>query len=126
MEKIVEIATKQLEERAKSLKWEMEKDLDDKVEQLKEQFQILAELKLPTDILQLYMENEGRLWVSKRVFVEDLRLSNGARNLFYRNDSDRASEFSLPRGAYRLVLMAIPTTLDEGARCDDYNYPVIR
>ena len=130
MEKITEITVKQLEERAKGLKWEMEKALDEKVESLKGQLQLLEEVKVPSDILKLYLENDGKVWVSKRVSLTeggrfDL-VSSGGRNLFYPKPDSREPDFQLPTGIYRLVLMAIPTEIEESQLCDDYGILIER
>ncbi len=127
MEKVTEVIIKQLEERAKGLKWELEKALDEKVEALKGQLQLLDEVKIPSDILKLYLENDGKLWVSKRASIvegERFDLWSGARNLFWPKNASREPEFRLPTGVYRLVIIAIPTEMEEDARCDDYGMPI--
>ena len=129
MEKISELAIKQLEERAKGLKWEFERALDEKVESLKGQLELLNEVKVPSDILKLYLENEGKLWVSKRISVAEggrLDLWSGSRNLFYPKPDSREPDFRLPTGVYRLVIMAIPAEVEETERCDDYGAPIER
>ena len=111
MDDLVKIATQQLEERAKALKWEMEKAIDEKVENTKDQLGRLGELKVPLDILDMYMKTNGKVWVSKTVGVEEdvqFRLLRGGRDLFYPNTHSREPEFKLPLGVYKLVLIAIP------------------
>ena len=103
--------------------------LDEKVENLKGQLQLLDEVKVPSDILKLYLENDGKVWVSKRVsIIENGRfdLWSGARNLFYPNTDSREPEFRLRNGVYRLVILAIPAEVKESERVDDYGMPIVR
>ena len=128
MDDLVKTAKAQLEERAKSLKWEMEKAIDEKVENILGQFNQLASLPIPADILKLYTEVGGKIWVSKRIWVDDEnqtpKILHGSRYITYANPESRQSEFQLPKGGYKLVVMAIPTEIS-GDR-DDYERPIIK
>jgi len=128
MNEIVKIAKAQLEEQAKSLKWEAEKALDEKVESIKCQLEQMAELQVPVDVLRLYTEVGGKMWVSKRIWVADEdctpKILHGSRYLMYANPESRQSEFMLPRGGYKIIVMAIPASI-EGDR-DDYGVHIQR
>lgn len=126
MERIVEIATKELEEKAKALKWEVEKAIDEKVEGIKNQLKTLAELKIPTDMLELYLQHGGKLWTSKRVSIKEygFSLMVGGRNILYPKSDSREPEFKPPVGVYRLVLIALPSELEGHASFDDYGIPI--
>lgn len=130
MKEVFDIASQQLEQTAKALKFEVEKVLDEKVESLKQQIGTMAEIEVPVDVLKLYIESGGKVWVSKRVWINDeddnFNLQHGGRYLFYANPDSRKPDFVLPRGAYKLVLIAIPVEFPESHNCDDYGYPVIK
>ena len=128
-DKIVELATKQLEAKAKQLKWEVEKAIDDKVESIKSQLTSLSEMNVPTDMLELYLKHGGKLWTSKRVYLDGqygFSINVGGRNILYPQLDSKEPEFKPPTGTYRLVVIAIPSELPEGAIQDEYHINIRR
>ncbi len=130
IEGAVKIAIEQLEKKTRELKEELMEQqdlnkailtLEQKAANLKQQLSDLSSIQIPRDLLEYYIQTNGHVWISKIVAIGNLRLNNCGRDLFY--GSSAQSEFELPRGAYRLILMALPQKVkpdSHGEFCDDY------
>lgn len=143
MADIVEIATQQIEAKYKQLKDKLEEqhelraaidELTNTKNNLIRQLEVLQSVKVPTNLIDLYTNTGGRVWVSKRVFTQfehpgavDLTVSG--RSLGNQHPNPDPMEF--PRGLYRFVVIAVPQEPDDKAKkrgevTDDYGstYPI--
>ncbi len=75
-------------------------------EQMQEQLQALAAVAAPVDMLKLYIETGGKVWISKRAIRgnphRELKLQVDGYDLMY------PDPMSLQDGFYRFVVMALP------------------
>lgn len=120
-EKYLELSARLKEERdLKQALTELETKKDEVIKQL----QTLAGLKAPTDLIDFYVKTGGKVWVSKRVFLRGIEREV---NVTVRSTNLAAYEapIQLPKGLYRLILMAIPEEAHPdrlGNEVDDYGY----
>jgi hypothetical protein len=104
--------------------------LDQTYQNLAAQVDTLAKFKVPRDLIDLYVRTGGRVWVSRKVYVEgryegELDITRQGNSLS--RSAPAADPIRVPGGLYRLVLVAIPEEISEkdrnaGHLVDDYGW----
>jgi hypothetical protein len=111
-----------------------ERDLNQALQQLEQKYQnlitqveALENAKAPADLIALYIQTGGKVWISKKVYnqggMDTLTISG--RHIMG-NYAPNCDGLQLEKGLYRIVVMALPEPLSQtktGTAVDDYGTP---
>lgn len=112
--------SKEFESRIERLEEEAIAKLELKGQEIKQQIEGLAEIKLPSDLLAAYLRNEGKIWISNNIHIrnEPLEINNSGR-LIMLFDGEQFL------GTYRVVIFAVPSAKQfKSGEYDDYGQRV--